>query len=165
LRCDRPPVGLDPSREMLRRATRDEPNARRDAGLVQGGGTALPFCDASFNLVLCGHVLKGLDDVDVLALLAEVRRVLEPGGLALIWEFGPTGNVRLDAWNAYVVSRGPLGRPRLRSQRTLKRLAVDAGFEFVRDADLRPFLLPPVPRASILVGRPPEGDYTPAYTV
>ena len=64
--------------------------------------------------------------------------------------------MRRDAWNARTVATG-VKQPRLRSQRTLKRLATDAGFEFVRDADLRPFILPPIPRASILVGRPPEG--------
>lgn len=156
LQCERPPVGLDVSREMLRIAQRDEGNPRRGAGLVQGAATTLPFRDGSFNLVLCGHLVKHLDDVDVLGLFTEIRRVLEPGGLALIWEFGPTGNPRLDAWNARVISTG-VKHPRLRSERTLKRLATDAGFEFTREADLRPFVLPPIPRSSILVGRPPEG--------
>lgn len=160
--CDSPPTGIDVSREMLRLAQRDENNPRRGTGLAEASATALPFRDGAFNLVLCGHLVKHFDDLDVLALLVEVRRVLEPGGLAVIWEFGPTGNPRLDAWNARVVSTG-IKHPRLRSQRTLKRLAADAGFEFIRDADLRPFLLPPIPRASILVGNPPEGAPTVAY--
>lgn len=168
LQCERAPVGMDLSHEILRMARRDEDNPRRGAGLVQGDAIALPFRDASFNLVLCGHLVKYLDDIDVMGLLSEVRRVLEPGGLAVIWEFGPTGNPRLDAWNARVIAPGVGGgrpgvKPRLRSQRTLKRLASDAGFEFVRDADLRPFLLPPIPRSSILIGKPPE-QYTPSYT-
>ena len=38
------------------------------------------------------------------------------------------------------------------------------GFPFVTDANLRPFLFPPIPRASVLIGIPPEGyDGTPAY--
>ena len=155
LRSDVPPVGLDVSSSMLQLAQRDENNSQRGAGLVQGTGTSLPFRDGAFNLVLCGHLVKHFDDVDVLGLLMEVRRVLEPGGLGLIWEFGPTGNPRLDAWNARVVSTG-VKEPRLRSQKTLKALAEDAGFTFIRDADLRPFLLPPIPRSSILVGVPPE---------
>ena len=156
LGCDVPPVGLDVSRAMLEHAVHDESNPMRHAGWVQGSATALPFRDGAFNLVLCGHLVKHFDDIDTLGLMAEIRRVLEPGGLGVIWEFGPTGNRRLDAWNARVVSTG-VKQPRLRSQRTLKRLASEAGFEFVRDADLRPFLLPPIPRSSILVGRPPEG--------
>jgi ubiquinone/menaquinone biosynthesis C-methylase UbiE len=89
------------------------------------------------------------------AFLHEVHRVLAPRGLALIWEFGPTGNRRLDSWNAKVV--GPAGeRVRLRSTRTLREHADAVGFEFTRDADLRPFLFPPIPRASVLIGIPPE---------
>jgi len=156
LASDVPPVGLDVSRAMLEQARADEGNPMRHAGFVQGSATTLPFRDGSFNLVLCGHLVKHLDDIDTLGLLTEIKRVLEPGGLAVIWEFGPTGNRTLDAWNARVVSTG-VKQPRLRSQRTLKHLASDAGFEFVRDADLRPFVLPPIPRASILVGKPPEG--------
>jgi len=45
----------------------------------------------------------------------------------------------------------------LRSTSTLLKHAERAGFEFWRDAVLRPFFLPPIPRASILVGRAPEG--------
>lgn len=154
LRADVPPVGLDVSRAALRLAREDESNPMRGAGLVQGTATALPFRDGAFNLVLCGHLVKHLDDTDVLGLMLEIRRVLEPGGLALLWEFGPTGNPRLDAWNARVLSVGSRP-PRLRSMATLARLAQDAGFPFVRSADLRPFLLPPIPRASILFGLPP----------
>jgi ubiquinone/menaquinone biosynthesis C-methylase UbiE len=155
LGCDRAPVGLDVSRAILRRAAADEENPQRGAGLVQGSATALPFRDGTFNLVICGHLVKHLEDDDVRALLFEVRRVLEPGGLALVWEFGPTGHRALDAWNARSLAAG-VGQPRLRSTKTLRRLAEEAGFTFTRDADLRPFLLPPIPRASILAGRPPD---------
>lgn len=157
LGCNRAPVGLDVSRAILRQAMADEDNPQRCAGLVQGSATALPFADGSFNLVLCGHLVKHLEDDDVRALFIEVRRVLEPGGLALVWEFGPTGHRALDAWNVRSLSTG-VRRPRLRSTRTLRRLAEESGFTFTRDADLRPFLLPPIPRASILIGkRPDEG--------
>ena len=116
----------------------------------------LPFRDGAFTLVTCGYVVKHLDDDAVRALFIEMHRVLAPGGLALVWEFGPTGHPVLDAWNAAVVSRGVRG-PRLRSSDTLRRLATEAGFPFTRYANLRPFLVPPIPRASILIGRPPEG--------
>ena len=161
LGCEVAPVGLDCSRAALRLAARDERNSRRGAGLVEASAMSLPFRDDAFNLVTCGYALKHLDDDGVRALLIEVRRVLEPGGLAVAWEFGPTGNPRLDAWNARVLSSGAApterGQPRLRSDATLRRLATEAGFPYVRDANLRPFLLPPIPRASVLLGRPPEG--------
>ena len=161
LGCEVAPVGLDFSRAALQLAAGDERNPRRGVGLVEGSATALPFRDGAFNLVTCGYVVKHLDDDDVRALLIEVRRVLEPGGLAVVWEFGPTGNPRLDAWNYRVLATGQsssdLARLRLRSDATLRRLAAEAGFPYVRDANLRPFLLPPIPRASVLLGRPPEG--------
>ena len=156
LQCDVPPVGLDFSRAMIDMARRDETNPARDARYIEASAAALPFRNATFNLVTCGYVVKHFDDDGVRAMFYEIGRVLQPGGLAVVWEFGPTGNAHLDAWNAKVVSRG-VAQPRLRSSATLRRLATDVGFPFTRYADLRPFLLPPIPRASIIVGRPPEG--------
>ena len=53
---------------------------------------------------------------------------------------------------------------KLRSTQTLIALAEEIGFPFVTDADLRPFLVPPIPRSSVLVGIPPEDyDGTPVY--
>lgn len=153
------PIGLDGSRAMLRLAARDQRGSDQSTSLrplVQGSALALPFASEAFDLALCGYVAKHLDDAELNALLVEVLRILAPGGLALIWEFGPTGNPRLDAWNARTVSSG-VSAPRLRSSETLRRFAERAGFPFVRYADLRPFFLPPIPRASILLGRPPEG--------
>ena len=86
----------------------------------------------------------------------ELGGVRAGGGWALIWEFAPTGNPRLDGFNEWVLSRG-VASPRLRSTVALRALAQQAGFEFHRNAGLRPFLFPPIPRASVLVGRPPEG--------
>jgi len=156
LQCDVPPVGLDFSRAALTLAQRDEHNPQRHAGLVEASAVTLPFRDGAFNLVTCGYVVKHLDDDGVRALFMEMQRVLEPGGLGLMWEFGPTGNATLDAWNARTIATG-VGEPRLRSSATLRRLASESGMPFTRFADLRPFFLPPIPRASIIVGRPPEG--------
>ncbi len=148
------PIGLDGSRAMLRLAARDQGHAERP--LVQGSALALPFAADTFTLAICSYVAKHLDDAELNALFVELLRVLEVGGLAVVWEFGPTGNARIDAWNARAISTG-VAAPRLRSSQTLRGFAERAGFPFVRYADLRPFFLPPIPRASILIGRPPEG--------
>ena len=150
--------GVDASAAAVGLARDDE---RRERGsrprlrFVQGAATALPLAPASAELVLAGHLVKHLDDGELVELLREIWRILVPGGLALLWEFAPTGDARLDRWNAWLLSRGVHG-PRLRSTRSLLNAAGRAGFEFRADARLRPFLLPPIPRASILVGRPPE---------
>ncbi len=157
---DRAPVGLDFSTAALRLAREDAGGAMMSGsgtpGLAQGSATALPFEDESFHLVTCGYVVKHLADAELDAMLAEVRRVLVGGGLALIWEFAPTGSARLDAWNRRVLSAG-VRAPHLRSVSTLLAHARAAGYEHVRNAQLRPFLLPPIPRASMLIGKAPEG--------
>lgn len=67
--------GLDLSLGMLSRA--------RSAGQVlQGDGTRLPFPDARFDLVFARALLHHLPDPD--AGLAEIRRVLRPGGQAVL---------------------------------------------------------------------------------
>ena len=154
-----PPLGVDASRAAVRLARADERRARGARPrlrFVQGAATALPLAPASAELVIAGHLAKHLADEELGTFLREIGRVLVPGGLALLWEFAPTGNALLDRWNAWVLGRG-VRRPRLRSTRSLLHAAGLAGFEFRIDARLRPFLLPPIPRASILLGRAPAG--------
>ncbi|MCY4638787.1 MAG: class I SAM-dependent methyltransferase [Chloroflexi bacterium] len=152
-----PPVGVDASRAAVRLAREDERRARGARPrlrFVQGAATILPLAPASAELVLAGHLVKHLGDEELEPFFREIWRVLVPGGLALLWEFAPTGSLPLDRWNAWLLARG-VRRPRLRSTRSLLNAAGRAGFEFRIDARLRPFLLPPIPRASILLGRPP----------
>jgi cyclopropane fatty-acyl-phospholipid synthase-like methyltransferase len=151
---DRAPVGLDFSSEVLRLADRDERRSGRPSRLTRGAATALPFADASFDLVTCGYMVRLLSDDELRLFFEELRRVLAVGGLALLWEYGTTGNAHLDSWNSRVLGVGGT-EPRLRSTRSLLQSAELAGFEFFRDAQLRPFLFPPIPRASILIGTPP----------
>lgn len=58
--------------------------ARYDLQLpvVNGAGETLPFADASFDLVICWDVVEHVQDPD--RLLAEIARVLGPGGRALL---------------------------------------------------------------------------------
>ena len=152
----RPPAGLEASRALLQRGREDAHRAPRPVLLTQGAPHALPFASDTFDIVTCGYVLRRLDDAQAASLFGEVLRVLRGGGLALLWDFAPAGSARLDAWNRRWLQ--PLGGgAHLRSTRSLANMARAAGFPFVRPARLRPFLLPPVPRASLLVGRPPEG--------
>jgi len=153
---ERAPVGIDFSRAILRLAREDSLYERTPPGLTQATATALPFRDGSFDLVTCGYMVKHLTDSELTAFFDEVRRVLTGGGLALIWEYAPTGDAGLDAWNSRLLG-AEVREPHLRSTRTLLRAAESAGYEFARDARLRPFLLPPIPRASILIGKAPEG--------
>jgi demethylmenaquinone methyltransferase/2-methoxy-6-polyprenyl-1,4-benzoquinol methylase len=66
----------------------------RDIEFVEGDATALPFDDASFDAVTVSFGLRNVNDPH--AALAEMRRVLVPGGRLVICEFTtpPNGAVR-----------------------------------------------------------------------
>jgi len=120
---------------------------------VRGSSSVCPITrSGSFT----GRVGTGNADGELVAQLREARRALRPGGLFLAWEFAPTTSGLLDRWNRWVLTREvPLVR--LRSYRELRRLAYEAGFDWVQPARLRPFLLPPIPRVSLLMGKAPPG--------
>jgi len=80
---DRRWVGIDRSGSELSVAAIREPTR-----LVQGEAGSLPFCDNSFGLVICSMALMLFDEVG--QALAEIRRVLAPGGTAIFLVPGST---------------------------------------------------------------------------
>lgn len=73
-------TGVDLSAGMVRRARRDHPDVEaRVAGLG-----ALPFPDGAFDGVFSWYSTIHLPDEELGPVLAEVRRVLRPGGHALV---------------------------------------------------------------------------------
>jgi SAM-dependent methyltransferase len=84
-------TGLDLDPAMIERATA---NAARSLGnredrpsFVVGDVAALPFADASFDLVVCTFAIHHW--ADPAAGLTEIRRVLRPDGRLLAWDFRP----------------------------------------------------------------------------
>ncbi len=73
-------VGVDPCLDMLRAAKR----RANGAWLVQARAEALPFRDDAFDTVTSGLVFCSVRDVPTG--LAEVRRVLKPGGVLRMLE-------------------------------------------------------------------------------
>ena len=71
-------VGLDASFGMLRAA------APRVSQRVRGMAERLPFADARFDLVTMGYALRHV--ADLRSTFAEFRRVLKPGGVAVVLE-------------------------------------------------------------------------------
>lgn len=55
---------------------------KRLAPMLLANATALPFADASFDLVIAMDVLEHIDDDDQAA--AEICRILRPGGVAIV---------------------------------------------------------------------------------
>jgi ubiquinone/menaquinone biosynthesis C-methylase UbiE len=152
---DKPPVGIDLSREMLslgKEQIRRE--GKTEIELVQGSGTTMPFEDDVFDVATCSYVLKHLDDAGLVKLLADLRRVLRPGGFAVMWEFSATRSKRLNDWHRWVLTRG-VSSCTFRGYSQIAAAATAAGFEWVENAHLRPFLLPPIPRVSVVLGKAP----------
>ena len=73
-------TGLDFSERMLERAQRKAPEVE----WVQGDALALPFEDGSFDAATVGFGVRNLDELE--RGLAELGRVLRPGGRAAILE-------------------------------------------------------------------------------
>lgn len=79
-------VALDLAPGMLREAKRHFGLFRRFER-VCGNAVRLPFADASVDIAVSSLMLQWCNDLD--AALAELRRVLKPGGLVAFTTFGP----------------------------------------------------------------------------
>jgi demethylmenaquinone methyltransferase / 2-methoxy-6-polyprenyl-1,4-benzoquinol methylase len=103
-------VGVDLTEEMLRQGRRRVAAAGRDRriGLVAGRAEQLPFPDGHFDALTFTYLLRYVHDPQ--ATLAELARVLRPGGAMASLEFCvPTGVVWRPAWWAYTRLLLPAG--------------------------------------------------------
>jgi ubiquinone/menaquinone biosynthesis C-methylase UbiE len=82
--------GVDASPEMIGRATKKARRGNVDVAFVEGVVEALPYPDAHFDVVLSTLMVHHLPRNARRELAREVRRVLKPGGRALVVDFGPT---------------------------------------------------------------------------
>jgi SAM-dependent methyltransferase len=73
------PVGLDQSLVQLKHARANRDAARVAVPLVAASGEAVPFTDASFDIVFCDHGAMSFCDPEVT--IAEVARILRANGL------------------------------------------------------------------------------------
>lgn len=83
-------TGLDLDPQMIERARAnvdEHPGTGRSPAFVIGDVAALPFDDASFDVVVSTFSLHHWSDPP--AGLREIERVLRPGGRALIWDLKP----------------------------------------------------------------------------
>ncbi|MFC7531887.1 class I SAM-dependent methyltransferase [Actinoplanes sp. GCM10030250] len=72
--------GIDPDPAALRRARRKSRRAGLEVSFKQAYAGSLPFPDAVFDRVLSSLMLHHLDPEETARAVAEVRRVLRPGG-------------------------------------------------------------------------------------
>jgi SAM-dependent methyltransferase len=148
-------LGVDLTPLALRHA-----QAQRVRDVTAGSLTALPCASASFDMVLCLDVLYHVGLEDSRQALAEMRRVLRPGGWLLARQ------------PAYTWLNGPhderLGTRRRLMAGQLRAILTDAGFEVRRVTYLNTLLFPGAAlfrlgrRAGLLGGAAAEdGDFLP----
>src|SRR5262249_15307684 len=89
-------VGLDQSPEMLAVARERLPAVE----LVEASAESLPFADASFDALSFTYLLRYVDDPG--ATLAELARVVRPGGTIAALEFAVPRGVWGPLWRVYV---------------------------------------------------------------
>ena len=75
---------VEPAGEMVARARAKARRSGLDIHFHEATAQALPFADASFDVVLCTLVLHQLPHEGIHEAAAEMRRVLAPGGRLLV---------------------------------------------------------------------------------
>ncbi|HEX4002578.1 MAG TPA: class I SAM-dependent methyltransferase [Candidatus Acidoferrales bacterium] len=75
-------TGLDISETFVGIARRNAAEAGVQVDFRRGNASAMPFEDASFDLIVCRAAFKNFSEP--VKALAEMRRVLKPGGRAII---------------------------------------------------------------------------------
>ncbi len=89
-------TAVDPNPGMLRKLQRKLARSRLTVEAIAAGAEELPFPDASFDSVVTTHVLCSLPDRA--RALAEIRRVLRPGGRFVFLEHGLSPDAKVARW-------------------------------------------------------------------
>jgi len=108
-------TGIDLSAGMARFSA-----GRKGLTVAQGSATDLPFADDSFDVVYSFKVLPHVPDLG--AAIAEIRRVLRPGGRAFVEVYNPWSLKRLANGVAGALGRGKPVYVRHDSVRQVRRL-------------------------------------------
>jgi len=130
-------VGLDFNAARLDVAASLPPPSGVAIGWQEGDATALPFADATFDLIFCQQGLQFFPDK--LAALREMRRVLVPNGKLVlgVWrsvEHQPGGRAMADALERHVSPKAAMVRREpftFGRAEDLEHLVKDAGFHDV----------------------------------
>ncbi len=127
-------VGLDGDPRALAIARRKAEKAGVDIRLDEALCSALPYEDGSFDRVVSSFVFHHLGAQVKRQALAEVHRVLRPGGLFVLQDFGPQVS-RMER----AVGRVFRGAPEIQEnlQGALPRLMGEAGFSEVEEIGQR----------------------------
>lgn len=93
-------AGCDPSAALLDDTRRITMEMGLDANIQEGVGEAIPFANASFDTVVTTFTLCSVHDPA--KVLAEIRRILRPGGTALFLEHGSAPHEAVRSWQRVI---------------------------------------------------------------
>ena len=123
-------VGVDGDPKVLAVARAKAAKAAVSIQFDESLADRLPYPDASFDRVLSSLVLHHLTRAEKLGALREVHRVLNPGGVFHLADFGPPVG-----WYAGLLARLITSGERLREnlEGCLPQVMAEAGFQEITD--------------------------------
>ncbi len=110
----------------------------------------LPFASDSFDCITSLYYIHRFDDDAVHAFAQEIRRILAPGGAALVMDVAPVYNGPLNRLHTWLMTAGCVTAD-LRGWGRLAALFTEAGYDAIDLVNVGPFILPPVPRVGVLL--------------
>jgi SAM-dependent methyltransferase len=119
-------AGIDPGAKLLDYARSAARTKGWQADIREGRGEAIPFADASFDTVVATYTLCSV--TDQAQVLAELRRILRPGGKFLFLEHGAAPDRDAAKWQRRIepVWKRAMGNCHL--TRPVAGAIADAGF-------------------------------------
>lgn len=118
---------LDPAIDLLRMARRRAAQAAVPVSFVRASGERIPFPDAAFDTVIMTWTLCSIPDPA--AALAEMRRVLKPGGRLRFVEHGLSPEPRVERWQHRLTPAWKRIAGGCHLDRKIDILVHDAGFD------------------------------------
>jgi ubiquinone/menaquinone biosynthesis C-methylase UbiE len=122
-------LGLDPSRELLAMAQRQASWVHFPVELCEGHAEDIPLDDSAVDYVVMSWTLCSVADPG--QALAEVRRVLRPGGILLFIEHGRAPEPQVARWQDRLTPVWQRLAGGCNLNRPIERLVVAAGLPLV----------------------------------
>lgn len=121
-------VGVEVADEVLQLAKQSNP----DVSYFSHDGKTLPFESQQFDVAITICVMHHVPPLEWLRFLQEMKRVIKPGGIAIIFEHNPYNPL-----TRYIVANNILDEDAtLLSSLKLKKLMRDAGFANIKSRNI-----------------------------